>query len=81
MDRRPYEQWHEKKDGARQWANQRAQDILATHHPDPLDEKLSNELKQIIGKYESSLGSLDFNVELDEVAGFTIFFAFISVSA
>ncbi len=54
MDHRPYEQWQEKQDGARQWANQRAQDILSTHHPDPLDEKLSNELKKIIGKYESS---------------------------
>ena len=52
MDRRPYEQWAEKKDGAREWAGQRARDILQNHHPDPLDPKLASELKKIIKSYE-----------------------------
>ena len=52
MDRRPYEQWLEKKDGAREWANQRAKDILQSHQPDPLDPKLAAELKKIISTYE-----------------------------
>ena len=52
MDRRPYEQWLEKKDGAREWAGQRARDILQNHHPDPLDPKLASELKKIITSYE-----------------------------
>ncbi len=53
MDRRPYEQWSEKKDGAFEWAQQRARDLLKNHHPDPLDTRLAQELKDIIGKYES----------------------------
>ena len=53
MDRRPYEQWLEKKDGAREWAGQRAQEILQTYHPEPLDPKFASELKKIITTYES----------------------------
>lgn len=52
MDRRPYEQWLEKKDGAREWAGQRARDILQNHHPEPLDPKQAQELKKIITAYE-----------------------------
>jgi trimethylamine--corrinoid protein Co-methyltransferase len=53
MDRRPYEQWLEKKDGAREWAQQRARDILQNHHPEPLDPKLASELIKIITTYEN----------------------------
>ena len=55
MDRRPYEQWAEKKDGCRGFAGrQRAREIfIATHQPsDPLEPKLAEELKRIITSYE-----------------------------
>jgi len=48
MDRRPYNEWEEKKDGARDWALAKARKILATHQPDPLDPKLSAEMEKII---------------------------------
>jgi trimethylamine--corrinoid protein Co-methyltransferase len=48
MDRRPYNVWEEKKDDARDWALAKARNILATHQPDPLDEKLSVELAKLI---------------------------------
>lgn len=48
MDRRPYEVWEEKRDGARNWARQKAQQILAAHHPEALEHNLSDELSQII---------------------------------
>ncbi len=54
MDRRPYEQWAEKKDGAVDTARQRAREIIATHKPDPLEPKLVQELKRIIAKQESA---------------------------
>jgi trimethylamine---corrinoid protein Co-methyltransferase len=53
MDRRPYEQWSEKKDGALETARERARDLLKNHQPDPLDAGLAQELKDIIGSYES----------------------------
>ncbi|MFN8594642.1 MAG: trimethylamine methyltransferase family protein [Anaerolineae bacterium] len=34
MDRRPYGQWEAKRDGARDWARERAQHILREHQPD-----------------------------------------------
>ena len=52
MDRRPYNVWEEKRDGARDWARQKAQDILKTHRPDPLDPKLAGELSRIIESVE-----------------------------
>jgi trimethylamine---corrinoid protein Co-methyltransferase len=52
MDRRPYGQWEEKHDGARDWARARAQDILTNHQPDPLDPKLAAELSRIIATVE-----------------------------
>ncbi|HJW82696.1 MAG TPA: trimethylamine methyltransferase family protein, partial [Anaerolineae bacterium] len=52
MDRRPYNVWEEKRDGARDWARQKAQDILKTHQPDPLDPKLAAELSRIIESVE-----------------------------
>lgn len=52
MDRRPYSEWEEKRDGARDWARERARKILATHQPEPLDPKLEIELKKIIQSIE-----------------------------
>ena len=52
MDRRPYEAWEEKKDGAPDWARLKAQEILATHQPDPLDPAVSAELGRIIASLE-----------------------------
>lgn len=52
LDRRPYETWEEKGDGARDWARARAQEILATHHPEPLEAALSQELGRIIAIHE-----------------------------
>jgi len=53
MDRRPYEVWEEKRDGARDWAREKARHILVTHQPEPLDPKLSEELERIIAHVES----------------------------
>lgn len=52
LDRRPYNEWEEKKDDARDWALAKASDILATHQPDPLDPKLSAELAKTIASVE-----------------------------
>ena len=48
MDRRPYEAWESNRDGARDWARAKAQQILSTHQPEPLDEQLSAELGRMI---------------------------------
>ena len=48
LDRRPYSIWEKKKDGARDWARDKAKAILAAHHPAPLDPKLEAELRKII---------------------------------
>ena len=48
LDRRPYSVWEGKKDGARDWARDRAKAILAAHRPVPLDPKLEAEMKKII---------------------------------
>ena len=48
LDRRPYEEWERKRDGARDWAAARAREILSTHRPEPLDERLAAELDRII---------------------------------
>ena len=50
MDRRPYEVWEQKQDGARDWAREKARHILTTHQPEPLDPKLSEELERIIAR-------------------------------
>ena len=50
MDRRPYEVWEKKQDGARDWAREKARHILTTHQPEPLDPKLSEELERIIAR-------------------------------
>ncbi len=52
MDRRPYQVWKEKKDGARDWARQKAKHILKNHEPEPLDPRLIKELEGIIKSVE-----------------------------
>ncbi|MGE5222680.1 MAG: trimethylamine methyltransferase family protein, partial [Omnitrophica WOR_2 bacterium] len=52
MDRRPYNIWEDKKDGAREWAHAKAQQILSNHQPEPLDPRLSEELHRIIATVE-----------------------------
>jgi trimethylamine--corrinoid protein Co-methyltransferase len=52
IDRRPYNAWEEKKDGPRDWARAKAQQILSTHQPDLLDPSLSSELSWIISSQE-----------------------------
>ncbi len=54
MDRRPYNEWEQKGDGARDWALARAREILASHQPEPLDPHLSAELEQIIAGVEQA---------------------------
>jgi len=48
LDRRPYEVWEARRDGARDWARERARQILSAHRPEPLDERLAAELDRII---------------------------------
>jgi trimethylamine--corrinoid protein Co-methyltransferase len=52
FDRRPYNVWEEKRDGAREWAQDRAQWILKNHQPTPLDPKLDAELERIVATLE-----------------------------
>jgi trimethylamine--corrinoid protein Co-methyltransferase len=48
LDRRPYEVWEARRDGAREWAGARARQLLATHQPEPLDGRLAAELDRIV---------------------------------
>jgi trimethylamine--corrinoid protein Co-methyltransferase len=52
LDRRPYTQWEDKGDDARDWALEKARKILKDHQPDPLDEKISKEFERIIKSVE-----------------------------
>jgi trimethylamine--corrinoid protein Co-methyltransferase len=52
IDRRPYNVWEEKRDGARDWARDKAQQILQDYRPEPLDPVLLKELQQIIAALE-----------------------------
>jgi trimethylamine:corrinoid methyltransferase-like protein len=52
MDRRPYSQWEEKMDNARDWAVNKARKILNEHQPEPLDPKISEEMSKIIKSVE-----------------------------
>ncbi|MCU0484198.1 MAG: trimethylamine methyltransferase family protein [Chloroflexi bacterium] len=54
MDRRPYGQFEEAGDTARDWARERAREILRTHRPDPLEDGISAELDRIIVAVEAS---------------------------
>jgi trimethylamine--corrinoid protein Co-methyltransferase len=53
MDRRPYNEWEQKHDDGRDWALEKAREILKTHQPQPLDVDVSNELKRIIRSVET----------------------------
>ena len=46
MDRRPYDVWEEKQDDARDWALEKARQILATHQPEPLSRSFPQELPE-----------------------------------
>ncbi|MFC1936246.1 trimethylamine methyltransferase family protein [Chloroflexota bacterium] len=52
MDRRAYEEWQKEGDGARDWARARAQEIMSSHEPEPLDPQISSELDKIITSVE-----------------------------
>ncbi len=53
MDRRTYNEWQERQDGAVDWAAAEARRILENHQPERLDAALSNELQKIIGAIET----------------------------
>lgn len=55
MDRRPIETWEERRDGPKDWARSKAQEILASYEPEPLDEALSRELTRVIASVEKKL--------------------------
>jgi trimethylamine--corrinoid protein Co-methyltransferase len=48
IDRRPYDIWEKERDGARQWALQRAQQILKDYQPQALDMDVDKEFSRII---------------------------------
>jgi len=52
MDRRPYGEWENKKDDARDWALAKARKTLKEHQPEPLDPKISTEMEKIIKSVE-----------------------------
>jgi trimethylamine---corrinoid protein Co-methyltransferase len=53
MDRRPYNEWESKGDGPRDWAGDKAREILSNHNPQPLDHHLSTELLKIATALEN----------------------------
>ena len=48
LDRRPFSVWERKRDGAPDWALDKAKSILETHRPAPLNPELEQELRRII---------------------------------
>ncbi len=52
FDHRPYNEWESKRDGAQEWAREKAQWILKNHQPTPLEPKLHAELSRIIAAKE-----------------------------
>ncbi|MCC7129622.1 MAG: hypothetical protein B6D39_12445 [Anaerolineae bacterium UTCFX2] len=54
IDRRPYNEWQERRDGPADWALDKARQILATHEPQALDPLLSAELGRIIAAEEKA---------------------------
>ena len=52
MDRRPYNAWEEKRDGAREWALAKARGILEKHQPVALDVRVSEELQKMLRSLE-----------------------------
>ncbi len=57
MDRRPYTEWQEKGDNARDWANAEARRILETHQPEPLEPGLAAELERMIVGLETAVAA------------------------
>ena len=53
LDRRPMSVWEKKKDGAPDWALDKARRILETHRPAPLDPALDRELSRIIASVKA----------------------------
>jgi trimethylamine--corrinoid protein Co-methyltransferase len=52
MDRRTYNEWESKQDGAADWATVEARRILENHQPEKLDDDLADELQSIIAAIE-----------------------------
>ena len=52
FDRRTYEEWNTKGDDGRDWAREKAREILTTHEPEPLDPKIVSEFERIISSLE-----------------------------
>ena len=57
IDRRPYNVWEEKRDGARQWAGDKARQLLRDYHPEPLTAALQAELQGIIAAAEKEFST------------------------
>lgn len=57
MDRRPYGQFEEAGDTARDWAREKAREILRTHRPESLEAGLSAELDRMIAAVETAPGA------------------------
>jgi len=53
LDRRPMSVWEKKRDGAADWALDKARGILETHRPAPLDPGLDRELSRIIASVKA----------------------------
>ena len=54
LDRRPYSAWEVKRDGARQWAGEKARQLLQDHRPERLEEGLKKEFSRIISGLEAA---------------------------
>ncbi|HKJ27327.1 MAG TPA: trimethylamine methyltransferase family protein, partial [Anaerolineales bacterium] len=52
FDRRTYEEWDQKKDDGRDWAREKARQVLQNHEPEPLDPKIVKEFERIIRSVE-----------------------------
>ncbi len=54
LDRRPYSEWEDRRDDARDWAREKAVSLLESHQPEPLDPALSAELDHVIASLEGA---------------------------
>jgi trimethylamine---corrinoid protein Co-methyltransferase len=54
LDRRSYSAWKVKRDGARQWAGEKARQVLQDHRPERLDERTKMEFERIIAGLEGA---------------------------
>jgi trimethylamine--corrinoid protein Co-methyltransferase len=52
LDRRPYSVWEKEKDGAPEWALEKARRILAEHKPVPLEPRVEAELDRIVARVD-----------------------------